>query len=295
MSDTPLVSVLVIAWNSWPDLDRCLTSLRRSQQDGLEIVVHDNGSTDGTPEKLPAAFPEVELIYHSENIGHTKAVNIGCESARGRYVLLLDADTELEPDSIPLMFDFLEAHGDVSLVAPRTFNTDGSVQETARNFPSAWNGLFGRQSALSRIFPNNPFTKRYLIRQNLNSDEPFQVEQVGGACMMFRRSLFDEVGRWDERYFAYWVDSDWCAALKSKGKTVWCVPAAKIFHHENNASGKKKSPHRIRLFHEGAYMFYVKWYCRGPLDPRALLARGLLSLRMAMLIWLNNMKPGEAR
>ncbi len=295
MGDAPLVSVLIISWNCWPDLDRCLTSLRASQQRDLEIVVYDNASEDGTAEKVRAAYPEVDLVCLSENIGHTKAVNRGFRKARGKYILLLDADTELAPDAIPLMFDFLEGSSDVALVAPRTFNTDGSIQETARSFPSVWNGLFGRQTVMSRIFPNNPFTQRYLSRRNLSSREPFQVDQVGGACMMFRRSLVDEVGPWDERYLGYWVDSDWCAALKSKGKTVWCVPAAEIFHHENNARGKKKTPRRIWMFHQGAYQFYVKWYCRGPLDPRALLARCLLSVRMAMLICLNMMRSGEAR
>jgi N-acetylglucosaminyl-diphospho-decaprenol L-rhamnosyltransferase len=279
----PALSILIITWNSWPDIKKCLESIRLSDFTDFEIVVIDNNSTDETVAKLQRYFPEVRLYLNQSNVGHARAVNRGFGLVRGDYVLLLDADTELAPETISKLMSFMRRRNDVSVAAPRTFNTDGSIQESARSFPTAMSGLFGRQSFLTRLFPNNRFSKRYLQRDKLDESTPFQVEQVAAACMIFPRSLVAEAGPWDEGYFAYWVDTDWCMRLKQIGKKIFCIPQASVIHHEKNRSNRKKSLRRIWSFHSGAFRLYRKHCTFGMLDPRTLMAAAGLSLRAALL------------
>lgn len=281
------LSILVVSWNDWPKLRLCLTSIMRSALPRAEIIVVDNNSTDGTAERVQAEFPSVRLIRNAQNIGHTRAVNQSFSLATGEYILLLDSDTELRPNCIDILHDYLRAHPEVDLVAPRTFNTDGSIQETARNFPTPLTGLFGRQSLLTHWFPTNPISHRYLARDQISRSVPFAVQQVGGACMFFRRALLSEVGMWDTSYFGYWVDTDWCHRLHSRGRRIMCIPTARIVHHESNARGKRKSVRRIWIFHYGAYQLYTRWHTRGYWDPRAILAGTALLASLALKVTLN--------
>lgn len=292
MVDTasPSLTILIVTWNSWADLKRCLASIASSDAGASEILVFDNGSVDGTPELVREHFPHVRLEQSPTNLGLPPAVNRGLALARGDYVMLLDVDTEVRPGTARRLLGFLQQRPDVALVAPRIYTPEGTIEPSARNLPSAMNGLFGRQSVLSRMFPGNPFSRRYMVPENLRNTEPFRVEQVSAACMFMRRSLVQEVGPWDEGYRCYWVDSDWCAQIKTAGKAVYCVPDVRIVHHENNRAGKKKSTWRIRHFHIGAYRFYRKHHALGALDPRALFAALALTVRAIVMLALNELK-----
>jgi GT2 family glycosyltransferase len=289
----PELTLLIVTWNSWGDLARCLSSIRLAGAGGCEILVFDNGSIDGTPEKLGERFPEVRLIRSASNLGLPAAVNRGLRAARGEYVMLLDVDTEVKPGTPGRLLEFMKQRPDVALAAPRIYTPLGTIELSARNLPSVMSGLLGRQSRLARLFPGNPFTRRYLAPENLRRSEPFRVEQVSAACMFMRRALLDEVGGWDEGYRCYWVDTDWCAELKRAGKAVYCVPDAGIVHHENNNARRKKSAWRIRHFHLGAYRLYRKHYTAGVLDPRAVFAALALSIRAGVMLVLNAFKSDQ--
>lgn len=283
----PAISVLAVSWNDWPKLEVCLRSIFRLTPAEIEVIVISNAGTDDTPDRVKREFPQVRLIQNSCNVGHTKAVNQGFRLCRGRYILLLDSDTELLGDCFLQLYTYLEEHADVSLIAPRTFNTDGSIQESARNFPTPLGGLFGRQSTLTRLFPNNSITRSYLRRDTLGATEPFQVEQVGGAAMFFRADLLERYGFWDEHYFGYWVDSDWCRRLATGNERIVCVPAAHLRHDEMNSRRKRKSIKRIWVFHYGAWRFYTQWYTFGCGDPRSMVAGLALLMRTGIKIATN--------
>jgi len=291
VANAPLITVLIINWNNWPKLQNCLRSIYASSQAVEQVIVIDNDSSDGSAERVARLFPKVELHRNATNIGHTKAINDGFLLARGRYIAVLDNDTELEPDCFERLMMFLDANPDVAMVAPRTFNTDGTIQESARRFPGVMSGLFGRQSALTRMFPDNRFSKRYLARGFLDSKAPFEVEQIGGAFMLFRRSVLDAVGPWDERYFGYWVDTDWCRSVRQQNLRIFCVPDALAIHHENNSRRKRKTAHRIWIFHFGAYQYYTKWHSLGVWDPRSIFAGSMLTARALLLMAVNRLRP----
>ena len=288
------LSILIVTWNSWGDLKRLLESIRSSGSRYAEILVFDNGSVDGTPERVQQQFPEVRLERSAVNLGLPPAVNRGLQAARGEYVMLLDVDTEIKPGTTQRLLEFMRQRPDVALAAPRIYTPEGAIEGSARNLPSAMNGLFGRQTLLTRLFPGNRFSRRYLAPENHHSTEPFKVEQVSAACMFMRRSLLDDVGPWDEGFRCYWVDSDWCAQIQKAGKTIYCLPDVGIVHHENNRAGKKKSTWRIRHFHIGAYRFYRKHHALGPFDPSALFAALALTVRAGVMLLLNEFKSGAA-
>ena len=281
------ISILIVTWNSWNDLKRCLESIRRIEFRGVEVVVVDNGSSDETVSNIKSRFPEVNLMENRENLGLPKAINLGWYSCRGEYVMLLDVDTEISPNSVDSLFNFMQSNSEVSLVAPRIHTPEGEIEQSARNLPSVMNGLFGRQTLLTRIFPDNLFTRRYLMSQNLGNKEPFQVEQVSAACMFARRSLIDEVGPWDEGYRCYWVDSDWCSRLKQHDKAIFCLPETHITHYENNRAEKKKSAWRIWHFHTGAFRLYRTYNTLGVFDPRSILAGIALLVRASLALCMN--------
>jgi GT2 family glycosyltransferase len=293
-SPRPVLSLLIISWNGWSLLERCLASIRASHFHDLEILVVDNGSTDDTIPELRARHDDVRLQLNPTNLGYNRAVNQGLELVRGEYVLLLDYDTELRSDTMARLLGFLRERGDVSVAAPRMLNGDGTIQETARNFPSVLNGLFGRQSLLTRRFPDNRFSRRYLRRDALTATGPFEVEQVSSAAVMFPRALALEAGPWDDAYPSYWADSDWCMRLRRMGKRIFCVPQAVVVHHEQNRPGRRREHARIWMFHKGAYRFYTKHYTFGALDPRSLFAAIALGARALLLIASSRLKPTRA-
>lgn len=287
----PELSIVIVSWNDREKLQNCLASIYRENLPSFEVLVIDNASSDGTPEMVRERFPRVDLHCNPRNVGHSKALNSAFARVRGEFILVLDQDTEFFSGCVGTLLEFVKHHPEASLVAPRTFNTDGSVQESARNFPSPLNGLFGRQSIMTRWFPNNPISRRYLARQNLCASEPFEVEQVGGACMLFRRRLLSEAGPWDDSFFAYWNDTDWCYRVRTAGKRIFCVPAAEIWHHETSARRKGKRPIRIWRFHYNAYRLYTRWQTLGYWDPRSIVAGIALTARAVLLIAYNSLPP----
>ena len=288
--NSPSLSILIISFNCWGRLNACLRSIFSSDHPVFEIIVIDNASIDGTVEKLHITYPTVRIIENSENIGHARGVNQGLKLVTGQRVLLLDADTELRPDAITHMSVFLDDHPEVYLVAPRLYNSDGTIQHSARNFPSIMSGLFGRQSLMTRLFPKNPFSQHYLALHHIDTQTPFRVQHVSAACMLFNREILSKVGFWDEGFHSYWVDADWCKSIQEAGGTVYCVPKAFIIHHEQYSRFLKKSPTRIIKFHLGAYRFYRQHYTLGIWDPRNLIAAFALAVRAFLLLIINTFK-----
>lgn len=293
-SAPPELSVVIAAWNSGHDLAACLPSLALERNVSYEVVVVDNGSSDGTAGFLASRHPEVLLVANATNLGHCRAVNQGLRAARGRYVLVLDADTVLHAGALGRLVEFMRQHTEAAIAAPRMANADGTLQETARSFPRAMNGLFGRQTLLTRLVPGNPFSRSYLRRQSLEARDPFPVDWVSAACMIFPRDLVDRLGFWDEGFEGYWVDADWCRRAGTAGGLVYCVPSALVTHHEQNRSGKRKSAARIVSFHRGAHRFYRKHYTWGVLDPRSLAAAAALGARALALMGGNLFLPAES-
>lgn len=257
----PDMSVVVINMNGRKLLDDCLESLRgAAPRHKLEVLVVDNGSSDGSPDMVREKFPEVDLTVNTRNLGFTKANNQGIERSHGRYVLLLNNDTRVLPNAFSEWIDYLDKHPDIGAAGLKLLNADGSLQLSCRRFPSFSQAIFNRYSLLTRLFPNNRFSRAYLM-MDIEHGKVQDVDWVSGACLLFRRSVLEEIGALDERFFMYSEDVDYCYRVWQGGWRVTYLPIAEVFH----LIGQDTKKLRIKLTyerHRSMYKFYKKHYSR---------------------------------
>ena len=278
-----MVSIIVPSFNTREVLLRTLGLLRAALIDALaEVIVVDNASADGSADAVASHFPDVQVIRNQVNRGFAGAVNQGLAEAGGKYWLLLNSDTEVPPGFLEALVRYVEARPEVAVVAPRLLNSDGTDQGTARTFPTPAAFFFGRKSPLTKLWPSNPLSARYLIGRQRTGLEPFEVDTVSGACMLVRAAAARQIGLLDEQFFIYWEDADWCRRFKAARWKVVCVPGVTITHHE----GLSGSGYRTRLivhFHRSVYRYFCKHHARGRkwLEVPAAVA---LTIRAAVLV-----------
>jgi GT2 family glycosyltransferase len=273
-----ILSVVIVSWNVRDLLQTCLESLRPEwERTWAEVIVVDNASTDGTPDLVRDHYPAVRLIANAANRGFGAANNQGMAAAGGRYILLLNPDTVVLPDALETLVAFLEAHPRVGLVAPRLRNADGSLQRNAFHFP----GLI--QVALD-LFPLHP----RLVESRLNgrysreprAKGPFAIEHPLGAAMMVRREVWEETGGFDEDYFMYAEEVDWCWRIRHAGWMIWQVPAAEIVHYGGQSTRQMPDSMFIELW-RARFRFFRRHH--GPLYQAVV--RLLVRLGMLWRTW----------
>lgn len=291
----PDLSVIFVSYNSRALLDTCLRALPGALGGrSFDVVVADNASSDGSADMVEDAWPQVRLVRMSANVGFARAVNRAHAGASGRHVLLLNPDTMPEPGSLGVLVGFLDAHARAGVVAPQLLNSDGSDQGTARAFPTPVAAFFGRRSLLTRLFPANRWSRRYLIGRQRAGSSPFEVDWVSGACLMMPRAVADLVGGLDEGFFMHWEDADLCHRIKDAGYQVWCEPGARVTHHEGG-SRRGWPPRQVWAFHHGAFRYYAKHGARRWWNPLRYVAAAGLALRATALILLFVLRRTTAR
>lgn len=265
------LSVIIVSWNVRDLLRACLRSVRASwsRDEGLEVIVVDNASTDGSVEMVRREFPDVRLIANSNNVGFTTGNNQGAAMATGRYLVLLNPDTETLGRALPAMVEYLEAHSDVGALGPRLLNTDRTIQSSRRRFPTLATAAL-ESTVLQQWWPDNGVLRRYYV-QDRDDDETLDVDWVVGACLMTRRDAWRQIGGLDTDYFMYSEELDWCYRLKKAGRRVIYLPAAEVVHHGGQSSRQVLAFQHIR-FQRSKIRFFRKHH--GPCVGAAL--RGLL-------------------
>jgi N-acetylglucosaminyl-diphospho-decaprenol L-rhamnosyltransferase len=228
------LSIVIVSWNVRDLLRRCLHSiLDVSHSMHVEVVVVDNASTDGSSDMVQAEFPGVHIVANSENRGFPAANNQGLAVAQGRYVLLLNPDTEVIEDGLATLAAFAEAHPDVGMVGPQLLYPDGSVQSSRRRFPTLATAVF--ESTWLEPYALRRLLKRYYVLDRPD-DAVQDVDWVTGAAMMARREAVEQVGPLDEGFFMYSEELDWCRRFREAGWRVVYLPTARIIHHEGKSS-----------------------------------------------------------
>lgn len=285
------ITIVIVNYNTREDIKRCLESLRDiAPRASFDVVVVDNASTDGSIAMIRESFPEVQIWVNSENLGLVKGYNQACKLTDAPYIMLLDSDTIVHDGAVDALYQFLCTHCDVGIAAPQLLNVDGTNQLTARNLPSAMNGLFGRQTLLTQWFPNNPWSRRYLRREDIGRETAYDVEWISFACGMFRADLLSKVGYFDEDYFVYWIDADWCRRVFKAGFRISCVPSARVTHVEKNKKGRRKRPRSIIDFHRGAYLYFRKHHATSRWSPLGWVAMCGLGIRAGLHLALNHFR-----
>jgi len=274
------VSVIIVTYNSAAEIIPCLSSIDENGGDiEREIIVVDNASMDGTAELVGERFPSVRVIRNDRNRGFGAAINQGARAADGRYLFLINPDSVLTNNGLPEAIIFMDAHQGVGAAGCKVVNPDGAIQLSCRSFPSYGTIFFSRYSIMSRLFPNNRFSRRFLLA-DLDHDEKRAVDWVSGAAMLLRKAALDEAGGFDEDYFLFIEDIDLCWRLRRKGWEVYYLPYPVVLHHIGKSSEKVKL-RSIYHHHRSIFLFYRKHY-RRPL-ANACLFLGL-SVRAILLM-----------
>lgn len=254
------VSLIIVNYNACACIVACVSSAL-NQVD--EVIVVDNASSDGSVEKLEALFPgnrRVKTVRNRENLGFSAACNIGAESSTGGYLLFLNPDCVLAPDSVSHLLRVLGDDPDVGMVGGLLLNPDGTEQAGARRaIPTPWRSLvrtFGL-SCLSSRWPKLFFD--FCLHTQPMPDDPIEVEAISGACTMARREAIEDVGLWDDDYFLHCEDLDWCMRFRQKGWKIMFVPDAKIVHDQGGCS--RSRPIFVEWHkHRGMMRFYRKFF-----------------------------------
>jgi len=286
------LSVVVVSFNGRDYLRRCLASvLEDTKGISSELIVVDNASRDGSAQMVEAEFPQAALIRLPVNVGFAAGCNRGIEQATGEFVLLLNPDTELAEDAFSPMVDYCRRNPSVGILGPKLLNSDGSLQLSCRRFPSHLTSLFNRRSVLTRLFPRNPFSRRYLMTDWAhNRIQP--VDWLSGACAMLRREMVERIGAMDEGYFMYIEDVDLCYRAHRAGYQVVYFPQVAVTHHIGKST--ETMPNRsIVQWHRSMWRYYRK-HMRGNLLLDVLTLAGI-GVRCVYQIALQNTRRLLAR
>jgi len=257
------LSIIVVNYRSLEPLLACISSLRSDPMGpAAEIVVVDNDARDDCAQALAQRFPEVRVIANHANLGYARAVNQGIRASSGEFVLVMNPDCEVRHGALRTLVDFLRAHPRTAVAGPRILNPDGSLEYSARAFPDHLTFLFNRYSLLTRLFPNNRFSRRYLLT-DWDHASVRDVDWVSGACLMVRREAIERVGPMDEAFFMFNEDVDWCRRMRTSGWAVSYVPDAVVIHHIG-ASRRKVQARVIYARHLGMIHYFHKHHPTHP-------------------------------
>ncbi len=246
------VAVVVVNYESGPALARCVEGLRA--EGPAELVVVDNGSTDGSRRQLLDRFPDVEVVAPGRNLGYGAAANRGVAATTAPMVLICNADLEVRPGAVADMAAALADEPGCALLGPLIRDPDGERYPSARQFP----GLIDAAGhALLGLFaPDNRFTRSYHQVDLGTADRgPEMVDWVSGACFMVRRSAFEQVGGFDEAYFMYAEEVDLCWRLHRAGWLVVYLPTAEVTHLHGVSTDRH--PYRMIFEHHRSLLRFA--------------------------------------
>jgi N-acetylglucosaminyl-diphospho-decaprenol L-rhamnosyltransferase len=273
-------SVVIVNYRTDEALAECLASLVKGATDGAaEVIVVDNGATlaaTGFRER----YPQVQLIENDANVGFARAANQGIRLARGRYVLCLNPDTVVHEGAVGKLVAYLDAHPAVGAVGARLLESDGHLQYSCRRFPGYFTIFFGRYALLTRLFPGNAGSRDYLYL-DWDHASAREVDWVSGACLMVRGTVVETVGAFDDGYFLFVEDMDWCRRIRDAGWAVAYVPDAVVTHHIGASRGAV--PPRVVWARHRGMLRYVQKHFVAPAPLRWLVAAALTG-RAAILV-----------
>ncbi len=285
-SAPPDVSVCIANWNCAELLRRCLQSLFDHPQGvAFEVVIADNGSTDGAAEMIATEFPQVVLIRNADNRGFARASNQAASAARGRFLFFLNNDTLVPPDTLRQFLDFAAANPTVGMFGPRLRGADGAFQISYRRRPTIA-ALLHRVSLLrwTRLFRNAYLDYR---RATFDPTQVRSVEVLMGAAVFLSREVFETCGRWDEGYHFGVEDIDLSTQVNRTAPLVF-VSHVEIVHH-----GRTASRDNIRLAAPNVAIGYVHYFRKAGASRLALFAyKALLTADAPVQIGLKLFEAG---
>jgi GT2 family glycosyltransferase len=282
------LAVIIINWNSCDFLRDCLASIEQNPpQFAFEVIVIDNASFDGSAEMVRREFPSVSYIQCADNLGFSRGNNAAALTSTGRILLFLNPDTKILGNALTAMKECLDSHQDAGIVGCHILNSDGSVQTTAvQAFPTLLNQTLDAD-VLHRWFPDSRLWGTAALFSG--GTNPVVVDTISGACLMIRRSVFEQIGGFSTDYFMYSEDVDICHNAYLAGWKAYYLPTASIIHYNGQSTKKKPSYFSHLMQQESRFIYFSRMrsslyaHCfRVSRIPIAIIRMGIVTLLMAV-------------
>lgn len=295
-----MISVVTVNFNAGTSLIECARAVLGSRGAGgerppeLELIVVDNGSSDGSIQGLRAELgddPRLAVVENGANLGFARANNIGLARARGGYVAFVNPDCVVAPDAFAQLQLAMDARPDAGMGGCLVLNPDGTEQAGCRRMIPTPRLASVRALGLSRLFPGR--FDDFVLTGSPLPPGAVEVEAISGAFMFVRRSAIDRVGPLDEGYFLHCEDLDWCLRFLRAGYSILFVPQARAVH-EKGRCGRDRRVRVLWHLHAGMIRFYRKFYRRRRPAPYFWLIAGGVGARFAVLAALAWLRHGRA-
>lgn len=242
------ISVVIISYNSQDFIEKCIRSVLKNLPTYAEVIVLDNFSTDKTVEILKKFIPKIKLLKSDENLGFAKGCNKAVKEAKGEYLFLLNPDTEMSEPIIDELIKFYEITVDVGIVAPKLIMQDDKVQASVKRLPTLWGAfkeyILGTKNSYSEYVPNG--------------DKPQEVEMTYGAAWLIKKDLFNKLGGFDEKFFLYYEDVDFCRRVCKNNKKIYYYPKV-LIKHLVGATKSEQDKYKLNLESAKKYHGWFKF------------------------------------
>ena len=271
------LSIIILCYKSKEHLKALLPSVFASTKKyTYEVIIVDNDSRDGTAEGIESLLPSVPnlKLIRNQNNGFSAGNNLGIKQASGKYILLLNPDTKVEPNTFEIMLDCMESKSDVGISGCKIIKANGKLDLACRRrFPNPWNSF-------KALFLSSRQDYNY---SGIDENQEMEVDSVVGAFLLIRKSVIDKIGLLDEKFFMYGEDLDWCWRCKEAGFTVWYYPKTFITHYKGSSSAQVPFK-SLKWFHQAMWIFYQKHYAKKyPAVFNWLIWLGIYTRLMAMV------------
>lgn len=252
------LSIVIVAWNSEERLRRCLASVFAQTSDiSFEVIVVDNASKDRTIQMIMNEFEMVAVIQNERNRGFAAAVNQGLQVAGGKYVCLLNPDTEVRDRALEQLVAVMEQQPSIGVAGPQMLNEDGTTQPSVRRFPSLAD-QFLILTKLHIVWPDTKALARYMAR-DFNYAYTQEADQVMGACFMIRRSAIEQIDGLDEKFFIWFEEVDFCRRLREKtDMRVWYIAESHVMHVGGASFAKIDNGTKQRWYNKSVRHYFWK-------------------------------------
>jgi GT2 family glycosyltransferase len=294
-----ILSIVIPTYNAHEWIEQCLDSIRLHRPTGeYEIVVVDDTSSDDTVAIVRNKFPDVRVYANEKNVGFGRTVNVGLKASSGTYILVLNNDTWMHEGALDAMIAYLDQHPEAGIVGPKVLSGDGSLQQHCRRrIPTPMAALL-YFTGVAKMFPKNPKVAGYLMTA-ADETQTTEVDAVSGACLMVRRAVLDHIHGFDEEYYLYGEDMDFCWRTKLAGWKVVYHPKAVITHFGGQGGTGKKKIYATIEWHRAMWLFYRKHRAPKAMLPERLLVYSGIAAKTALAVALNAVRrsgtPGTAK
>lgn len=278
------LSIIIVTCKVRELLWHCLKSLKIATKNiDYELWVIDNASLDGTAQMVKEKFPYINFMELENNIGYAKANNLAINKCLGEYILFLNPDTIIFPDTLHTMLELMDKNKDIGVSSCKVSLIDGKLDLACRrNFPTPLDLLYKR-FGLSNLFSSSKIFAHYNLLY-MPQDQAYDVQSVAGVFMLTRKEIIKQVGGLDENFFMYGEDLDWCFRVYQAGFRIYYYPKTRIIHHKG-ASSKKLKKESLIQFYKSLKILYDKYYASQNNKFYNFIVYSFLNFRINMLNW----------